>query len=191
MFIEMKGGRIDGMAQIDAPHDDDSISDDLRRKLQIVSHNALFGDLDPRNQRLLAFAAQWFPVEKDQTIFHQGDRPDAVYLCLSGTGELFWKDESGKRHHISTVKKGRLIGDLAVILNDPRQFDFVALEDSKFLRIDADQFRSVIEDDRVILMSLLKTVSSHLSNATDLLRAASVDIPRGAEQRQPTKGESS
>lgn len=191
MFIEIRGGRIDGMAQIDAPHQDDTISDDLRRKLQIVSHNALFGSLDPRNQRLLAFAAQWFSVEKDQTIFHQGDRPDAVYLCLSGTSELFWKDENGKRHHISTVKKGRLIGDLAVILNDPRQFDFVALEDSKFLRIDADQFRSVIEDDRVILMSLLKTVSSHLSNATDLLRAASVDIPRDTDQRQPTKGESS
>jgi CRP-like cAMP-binding protein len=189
MFIEIKGGRIDGMAHRDAPHHDDLISGDLRRKLQIVSHNELFSNLDPRNQRLLAFAAQWFPVAKDQKIFNQGDRPDAVYLCLSGTSELFWMDDDGKRHHVSTVEKGRLIGDLAVIMKDPRQFDFVALEDSNFLRIDADQFRSVIEDDRVILLSLLKTVSSHLSNAADLLRAAGVDIPRDVEGRQTNKVE--
>jgi ABC-type multidrug transport system fused ATPase/permease subunit len=187
MFIEIKGGRIDGVAKSDAPHHGDSISGDLRRKLDIVSHNELFRNLTPRNQRLLAFAAQWFPVAEGQTIFSQGERPDAVYLCLSGTSELFWKDKKGERHHVSTVEEGRLIGDLAVIMNEPRQLDFIALEDSKFLRIGGDQFRSVIENDKVILLSLLRTVSSHLSNAADLLRAAAVDIPREYKGPEPSK----
>ncbi len=187
MFIEIKGGRIDGLAQNDAPHDNDSISDDLRRKLQIVERNALFSNLNPRNQRLLAFAAQWYSVEQGSKIFNKHERPDAVYLCLAGKSELYWNDDAGKRHHISTVEPGRLIGDLAVIMNEPRQFDFEALEDSKFLRIGADQFKSVIENDRVILLSLLKTVSSHLSNAADLIRDAEIEIPREDQAPKPSE----
>jgi putative ABC transport system ATP-binding protein len=80
-----------------------------------------------------------------------------------------------------------LIGDLAVIMNEPRQFDFEAIEDSKFLRIGADQFKSVIENDRVILLSLLKTVSSHLSDAADVIRDASIEIPRENGAAKPQK----
>ncbi len=190
MFIEIRSGRIDGVAQSDAPHQDDSISDDLRRKLRIISRNELFSNLDPRNQRLLAFAAQWYEVGKGQSIFTMGQRPDAVYLCLAGKGELYFRDDEGTAHHVSTVEPGRLIGDLAVIMNEPRQLDFVAIEDSQFLRLGADQFRSVIENDRVILLSLLRTVSGHLTGAADLLRAARLDIPRESERVPPPLGES-
>jgi len=189
MYIKIRGGRIDGLAQVDTPSQDDSISDDLRRKLRIIARNDLFGNLDPRNQRLLAFAAQWYTVAQGEMVFAQDQRPDAVYLCLSGKGELSWRDPEGLAHHVSTVEKGRLIGDLAVIVNEPRQMDFVALEDSRFLRIGADQFKSVVENDRVILLSLLRTVSSHLTNAADLLRAARVDIPREDEALPPPVGD--
>ena len=189
MYIKIRGGRIDGLAQVDVPSQDDSISDDLRRKLRIIARNDLFGNLDPRNQRLLAFAAQWYTVAQGEMVFAQDQRPDAVYLCLSGKGELSWRDPEGLAHHVSTVEKGRLIGDLAVIVNEPRQMDFVAVEDSRFLRIGADQFKSVVENDRVILLSLLRTVSSHLTNAADLLRAARVDIPREDEALPPPVGD--
>ena len=189
VYIKIRGGRVDGLAQVDTPNQDDSISDDLRRKLRIIARNELFGNLDSRNQRLLAFAAQWFSVDKGEVIFAQDQRPDAVYLCLAGRGELTWRDPEGLAHHVSTVEKGRLIGDLAVIVNEPRQMDFVALEDSRFLRIGADQFRSVVENDRFILLSLLRTVSGHLTNAADLLRAARVDIPREDEPLPPPVGD--
>jgi len=181
MSIEIRGGRVDGVAQIDTPSQEDTISDDLKRKLRIIARNELFNNLDPRNQRLLAFAAQWISIEKGGQIFAMGQRPDAVYLCLSGKSELNWVDPNGASHHVSTVEAGRLIGDLALLMNEPRQFDFIAVEDSSFLRIGADQFRSVVENDKVILLSLLRTVSSHLTGAADLLRTAGIDIPRTGE----------
>lgn len=188
MFIEIKSGRIDGMAQSDTPHQDDSISDDLLRKLRIISQNELFSSLDSRNQRLLAFAAQWYSVGEGETIFSMGQPADATYLCLSGKGELYWRDPEGNGHHVSTVEKGRLIGDLAVIMGEARQLDFVAIEDSQFLRIGVDQFRSVIENDRVTLLSLLRTVSGHLTGAADLLREARVGIPRDQNRPPPRLG---
>ena len=77
MYIKIRGGRIDGLAQVDTPSQDDSISDDLRRKLRIIARNDLFGNLDPRNQRLLAFAAQWYTVAQGEMVFAQDQRPDA------------------------------------------------------------------------------------------------------------------
>lgn len=178
MHVEIKHGRLDGVVRVDSPDTVESVSDDLQRKLRILSTNELFAKLDRRSRRLLAFAAQWYEAEEGARIFSAGDRPDAVYLCLSGSAELSIEDESGKRRHINVVEPGRLIGDLAVILNEPRQLDLVALEEVKFLRIGAEQFRSVMENDAAVLLSLLRTVGGHLTGAAEVLLAAGAEIPR-------------
>ena len=185
MFIEIRSGLIDGVAQSDSPDLDDSVSDDLRRKLRIIARNDLFGKLDARSQRLLAFSAQWYPVKKGERIFTMGERPDAAYLCLSGNSELAWVDDHGGAHHVSTVEPGRLIGDLAIILDEPRQLNLTATEESQFLRIGADQFLAVLENDKSVLLSLLRTVAGHLTGAADLLRAAQLEVPREAGPPPP------
>ncbi|KIN74655.1 ABC transporter transmembrane domain-containing protein [Sulfitobacter guttiformis] len=180
MFVEISHGRIDGVDSTDQHDSSDNISDDLRRKLNLIQRNSLFSTLAPRAQRLLAFAAQWYDAPAGAAIFDTGQTADAVYLCLSGKAEIRMLDKQGAEHHISTVEAGRVIGDLAVILREPRQANLKAVEDTRFLRIGADQFRSVIESDTNVLMSLLKTVAGHLNGAAEVIRDAQIDIPRSA-----------
>ncbi|NNE53885.1 MAG: cyclic nucleotide-binding domain-containing protein [Sulfitobacter sp.] len=189
LHVEVRQGRIDGLAQAELPSQDDSASDDLRRKLRILSRNELFANLDNRSRRLLAFAAQWYDAERGKRIFAAGDRADAVYLCLSGRAELALMESDGTLRHVSEVEPGRLIGDLAIILDEPRQLDLIALEDSQFLRIGAEQFRSVMETDTTVLLSLLRTVGSHLSGAADVLLAAGMEVPREYGPHQPDQKE--
>ncbi|WP_386624266.1 ABC transporter transmembrane domain-containing protein [Sulfitobacter geojensis] len=186
MHVEINNGQINGVETTDQLDQQDSASDDLRRKLRIIARNDLFASLDRRHQRLLAFAAQWYTAEAGQRIFSAGDRADAAYLCLSGLAELGHEDEDGIMHHVSDVAPGRLIGDLAVILDEPRQLHLVAAEEVRFLRIGAEQFRSVIESDRVVLLSLLRTVAGHLAGAADVLIASGVEIPREMETLPPS-----
>ncbi|AXI44849.1 ABC transporter permease [Sulfitobacter sp. SK012] len=179
LFVEITNGRLEG---VETPRDadrDDGVASDLGRKLSIIQSNPLFIDLDARSQRLLAFAAQWFEAPPDTRIFTEGEPPDAVYICLSGLAELSFIDAEGAVQLISTVEPGRLIGDLAIILNEPRQLNLTTVEDTTFLRVGADQFRSVLEDDKAILLSLLRTVGGHLSGAAELLRQTGLDVPRG------------
>ncbi|MEO9649581.1 MAG: ABC transporter transmembrane domain-containing protein [Roseobacter sp.] len=183
LFVEIKNGRIDGGFSAEEPGEGESGSDDLRRKIRVISRTELFADLGAQNHRLLAFAAQWYPAPKGQCIFTVGDRADAVYLCLSGGGVMSYLDETGKRLEVVSVEPGRLIGDQAVILDEPRRLDLIAREDSQFLRIGAEQFRAVIGDDPKVLMSLLKTVAGHLAGAAELLREARVDVREAALQR--------
>ncbi len=181
----IKDGRLGGMECSDFGDDGDSSADDLHRKLHILSDTELFANLDLRSRRLLAFAAQWYEAEEGTRIFAAGDRPDAVYLCLKGKAELALAGEDGKLRHIDYVEPGRLIGDLAVILDQPRQIDLLANEHVRFLRIGAEQFRSVIENDTAVLLSLLRTVGGHLSGAAEVLLAAGVEIPRDFGPKPP------
>lgn len=78
-------------------------------------------------------------------------------------------DGDGSSRVISTVEPGRLIGDLSVLTQEPRQVDLVAESDVTFLRIGAEEFRSVIENDKTALLTLLHTVAGHLQGAASAL----------------------
>ncbi len=179
LFVEIKGGHVDGVkrTRVTSEEDEDG-SDDLRRKIQVISKNETFAGLDARNQRLLAFAAQWYTAKPGQRIFSMEDKPDAAYLCVAGQAALNFSDEEGEVVPVTTVEPGRLIGDLAVIMDEPRQLHLEALTEVTFLRIGAKEFKSVIETDTGVLMNLLKTVASHLSGAAEMLRQAEVRIPQ-------------
>ncbi|MGB3246016.1 MAG: ABC transporter transmembrane domain-containing protein [Sulfitobacter sp.] len=186
MHVVVRNGRIDGLEQADTLVDDESVSDDLRRKLRIISRTELFAKLDARSRRLLAFAAQWYTVAPGTRIFSQGERADAAYLCLEGLGELVWNDpDNDDDVHVANVEPGRLIGDLSIILDEPRQLDLIAVEETRFLRIGAEQFRAVLENDKGVLLSLLTTVAGHLNNAADRLIEARVDIQRDQALDRP------
>jgi putative ABC transport system ATP-binding protein len=178
MFVEISHGRIDGVENAESYDGSSAVSEDLRRKLDVIQRNELFNALEPRAQRLLAFAAQWYEAPAGKIIFRTDDPADAAYLCLSGKAEMTFKDLEGTEQHISTVEPGRVIGDLAVILKKPRQVSLKAIEDTRFLRIGAEEFRSVIENDKEVLLNLLKTVAGHLTNAADAIRDAQIELPR-------------
>ena len=177
LYIEIQGGRIDRLEQkpIDLTAEG---SDDLQQKLRIISQTDLFSRLAPRNQRLLAFSAQWFEVEAGQFIFRQGDPPDAAYLCISGRAAMSFRGETGERLTISDVLPGRVVGDLAVIMDTNRQLDMIALEKSTFLRIGGAEFLSVAKSDPQVTFDLLRTVAGHLTGAAELIRSAGIEPPR-------------
>ncbi|WP_171119159.1 ABC transporter transmembrane domain-containing protein [Ruegeria sp. HKCCA5463] len=171
LFVEIKDGRIDGVSRSKSPQED-STSDDLSRKLEIISATELFSGVDGRNQRLLAFSAQWYEAAAGQVIFSRGQAPDAAYLCVSGQARLDWPTDDGKKRPISIIEPGRLIGDLSIITGEPRQLDLVATEGCRFLRIGAEELRAVVESDASVATQLLQTVAGYLTTLSTRINAA-------------------
>ena len=182
LFVEVKDGRIDGVSVGQPQFADGPGAADLRKKQRLIAQTDLFGGLDTRNQRLLAFSAQWFDAEKGRVIFREDERADAIYLCLEGQAEMHWPENELGARPIASIEPGRVIGDLAIILNEPRQLRLIAVTDTKWLRIGADEFRAVMESDPEVSRMLLTTVASHLTGAAELLRHAKLD-----EVGDPTK----
>ncbi len=170
LFVEIVDGRIDGEASSSEPQDADA-RQDLNKKLQVVAQAELFENLDLKQQRLLAFSSQWYKVQAGQTIFEVDQEADAAYLCVKGLSGLYWSSTEGDSRLITEIAPGRLIGDLAVIVNGRRQLDLIAIKDSVFLRIGASELLAVIENDAMVATSLLRSVSGHLTNVAESLRA--------------------
>lgn len=105
-------------------------------------------------------------------MFKKDDKADAAYLCVTGQAGLYWETGGSAERLVTEINPGRLIGDLAVILDDPRVLDLVAIEDTVFLRLGATEFMAVIENDAAVAGSLLCAVGSHLTSVADALRQA-------------------
>ncbi len=170
VFVEIVDGRIDGVSREDVLEDNDA-RQDLNRKMDIIAKTDLFSALDRKQQRLLAFGSQWYSAEKGQIIFAMDEKADAAYLCYQGLAQMYWTHSNGEQRVVSEVQPGRMIGDVSVITNEKRPLTLVALEDSKFLRIGSTELMSIIENDPMVASSLLRTVSGHLANIVDMLRA--------------------
>lgn len=169
LYIEIKNGRIDGEAREEALHDTDA-RQDLNRKIEVISKTELFGSLDRKQQRLLAFGSQWYEVKTGHKIFVAGEIADAAYLCIKGQAGLYWTMEKGVTRLVTEIAPGRLIGDLSIFLNEKRPLDLVATEDCLFLRIGDKELMSVIENDAMVASSLMKTVAGHLMSSVDRMR---------------------
>ncbi len=184
LFVEVKDGRIDGVSRAE-PDIQEGASADLSRKLKIISSTELFAKLDARNQRLLAFSAQWYDAAAGQVIFSRGQSPDAAYLCIDGKADLCWTDDQKNTHLISTVEPGRLIGDLAIIADKPRQLDLIADTGCSFLRIGAEELRAVVESDAGVAMQLLETVAGYLTNLAGTMQEANFNPANLPDANEP------
>jgi putative ABC transport system ATP-binding protein len=181
VFIEIVDGRIDGEASQPEPQAADA-RQDLNHKLQVIAQTELFSKLNRKQQRLLAFSSQWYEAQVGTTIFAAQEEGDAAYLCVKGLAGLYWPESKENRRLITEIAPGRLIGDLAVILNEPRVLDLIAIEDSVFLRIGASELLAVIENDPMVATSLLRSVASHLAHAAENIRAIrSLAAERGVD----------
>ena len=170
LFVEIINGRIDGDVRQQEPEDRDA-RHDLNRKLEVIAKTQLFGGLDQKQQRLLAFSAQWYKAKAGQVIFAAQQEADAAFLCIKGLAGLYWTADEDENRLITEIAPGRLIGDLSVIQNQPRQLDLIAIEESLFLRIGATELLAVIENDAMVATSLMRSVAGHLTQAAAKVHA--------------------
>jgi putative ABC transport system ATP-binding protein len=169
LYVEIEDGRIDGESRNDSEEDTDGRKD-LNRKMGVIAKTELFGGLDRKNQRLLAFGAQWYKAEKGRVIFAVGEEADAAYLCIKGSAGLYWTSDNNETRMISEIEPGRLIGDVSIILEEKRPLDLIALEDCVFLRIGASELIAVIENDAMVASSLMRSVAENMMGIADTLR---------------------
>ncbi|MEM0945466.1 MAG: cyclic nucleotide-binding domain-containing protein, partial [Pseudomonadota bacterium] len=166
--IEIEEGRVVGSgASSEGP---DLANDDFSRKLRALERTELFGDLERRQLRLLAFASRWVTAGVDEKIFQTGEEADSAYLLVDGTAELRWAEAKPGDRPVTRVEPGRMIGDLSVLQDRPRQHDFVATSPLKALRVGGEELRAIIQNDPDVANAMLRTVAGYLVEVGGLLR---------------------
>lgn len=169
ILIELEDGRITTNELTERSNLDDEADTDLTKKMKVLSKADMFTGLDRKQLRLLAFGARWYKASAGDMIFQRGDDGcDGAYLVVEGEAGLYFPNSGRESDFISKVQPGRLVGDISVIRGEQRWLDMCAHTDLVALRIGREEFLSVVENDVSTAMSLLKTVSGHLLEATGI-----------------------
>ena len=106
---------------------------------QLAAHGAL----DPEDMKVLRSTLERIETKVGDTVFHQGDAPDAMYFIESGRVDvlLHLPDESVLR--LRSMSGGTVIGEVGFYLKQPRGASVVVVEAGVMQRLGNDALREM------------------------------------------------
>jgi hypothetical protein len=163
LHLTLQQGRLVTEDDGAATEQDSAAGADLTRKLRALEQTDLFSGLNRKQLRLLAFGARWYKAQSGEYVFHKGDLPhDGAYMVIEGEAGLYLPKEGEEDVLITTVGPGKLVGELGLIRNVPRALDMKATTDMTCLRIGAEEFLAVVENDAATAFRLLQVVAGYV-----------------------------
>jgi len=119
----------------------DSDSFDVRTLLRDLE---LFRHLDDQTLLELSSELEWFALPGGATLFELGSPSDALYVLKSGSLGAFKPDATGEFRLDGVVAAGETVGELGLIVDQPRSASVRALRDSELLRLSRQGFENLV-----------------------------------------------
>ncbi|MGJ8625852.1 MAG: cyclic nucleotide-binding domain-containing protein [Sulfitobacter sp.] len=160
--IELRQGHFTTLGQDGEETVQTTETTDLQRKVLALRRAPLFRELSRQQLRLLAFSARWVTFDADAYVFRKNDLPDGAFLIYEGDVSLIERTDTGEEAFVINPPLGTLVGELGLIRNDPRRLDMRADSDVTLLRIEADDFLSILETDARTGFKLIQSLIGYL-----------------------------
>ena len=160
----------------------------------------LFTQADDATIDALAAALRIRRFRKAETIFHQGDPGDALFIVASGSVKVVLpSDEGAEPAIVAILGAGEFFGELAILDGAPHSATIVAIEPTETLVLHRDEFLRLIDSQvelrRALLASLAVEIRRLTGHVEDLhfldlpARLASRILRLAATERATTDGE--
>jgi CRP-like cAMP-binding protein len=103
--------------------------------------------------------------KRGDTIVHQGDQAQDLYVVLQGQVE-FWTCENGQRHLLGTAGPGDVFGEVACFTGLSRSANASADEDTVVLRFDPTAAYELVERSPQLAVRIIATLAARLRART-------------------------
>jgi CRP-like cAMP-binding protein len=125
----------------------------------LVGRSQFFAEFDRDDIALLARYMQIFRAQAGQTLIREGNIGDYMLLVIQGSIAIY-KAAAGVPQHMTTVLRGRTLGEMSMIDGEPRFATCIAAETSIFGVLSRDDMvRIVIEKPSLGAKILIKLVT--------------------------------
>lgn len=92
-----------------------------------------------------------------QTLFNEGDQGDKMYVLLEGKADIFINGTV-----VEEAEPGALIGEIALIEQEPRAATVVAKTDCRFAQVDQRRFHFLVQQTPFFATHVLHVLASRL-----------------------------
>ncbi|HET8942730.1 MAG TPA: cyclic nucleotide-binding and patatin-like phospholipase domain-containing protein, partial [Rudaea sp.] len=136
---------------------------------------ALFRHLDDDTADELAGELEWFAMPGGNVLFEAGGESDSLYLLKSGSLGAFKPDQDNVLQLSGIIAAGETVGELGLIVDQPRSATVRALRDSELLRLSRKGFDKLIaRHPEAMLISARLAVQRLITRETSQL----LSVPR-------------
>ncbi|HEX3231643.1 MAG TPA: DUF1003 domain-containing protein [Pyrinomonadaceae bacterium] len=118
----------------------------LSDEAQSLARVPLFRRLEPHELEHLAEEVDQVNYQAGETIFHEHDRGDALYILEEGTVRIWVMDEDVHEVTLAELKPGDFFGELAVLDRGERSSSATAITDIHLHRLSSDDFQQFLID---------------------------------------------
>ncbi len=108
-----------------------------------------------------------YTIKKGETIFEEGENVNGIYCIKDGICKLTKLSPNGKDQIVKLVKKGELLGQRAMISEEPVNLSAVALEDMQVCFIPKSDIMGYFDKNNQFSMNVMRTICSDLKDADD------------------------
>ncbi|MDD3148383.1 MAG: methyl-accepting chemotaxis protein [Candidatus Riflebacteria bacterium] len=138
-------------------------------KIQFLRQVNLFRSLSDKALLDLSAITIEQTVATKNLVFKEGDKGDALYIVKSGKVNVLKRNSAGVDSVLVSLGKGSVIGDMAIIDEQPRSASIATIQDTVFLIITKDDFRNLLAAEPEISFQILKL-------STERLRATNMHL---------------
>ncbi|WP_339777677.1 ABC transporter transmembrane domain-containing protein [uncultured Thalassospira sp.] len=147
------------------PAEDGSIEEEVR----LLRTIPLFSALDPNVIKLLAFTSPRLTYKRGEVIVKQGEPGDAAFIVISGRGEIWLTTDEAKTLKLRDVEPKEVIGEIALLVDQPRSATIRVVEDMTVLKLDKAEFLGLVRQDQAVSVQLLRVLAERLDLTTKQL----------------------
>jgi len=116
----------------------------LSDEAQSLSRVPIFKRLEPHELEKLAEEIDQVNYPAGETIFHENDRGDALYVLEEGSVRIWVYDEDVQQVTLAELKAGDFFGELAVLDQGERSSSATAITDVHLHRLSSEDFQKFL-----------------------------------------------
>ena len=135
--------------------------------IEALRRCALFAQVDDEILALCASSLRIRRYRKNETIFHQGDPGDSLYIIESGSVKIVLPSPEGEEGAIiATLARADFFDKLALLDGAPHSATAVAIEPTEALVLRRDRFEELVETEPQLRKALFAALVTELRRLT-------------------------
>lgn len=134
--------------------------------VDILSRVSLFSKLDKKALKKLSELCVPRSYPKDTVILKEGTHGLGMFLITAGAAEIY-KGEGENQISLATLRDGDIIGEMALVDDQPRSASARAIEPTECLLLTRDTFNMLMKKDPEIAWSIVPTLAERLRDSQD------------------------
>ena len=101
-----------------------------------------------------------------EILMREGDRADGLYILASGRLRVQVKQLDGAEATVAEVGRNEVVGEMAIISDEPRSATVIAIRDSELLRFSREEFDRIVDEHPRAMLKIARAIAGRLRRSS-------------------------